>query len=1741
MTVYPFEIDSDQTIIRIDDNLTEVGGESINQLREAVFAIEQELGIHPAGSAGSIANRLDVSLNPDGTIKASALTSVGLATLPIVDNQVANNAGIKEFKLALDYTTSDLHTLIQSNSALLNSLTTFVNNISSDLNLHIAGAGLLSDGSTSARHVLSHIDVNSVPTDPRDPTFVWAGLKDKTGAFRSATQLAQALQQINDDLTGHENAVTGAHIATAISVDPSEFTEIPVSANTAQKVFDYLDDAEVLNMGQHRATQHANAIPRITRSQAINLPDGYRENVVPPTSVLTYLIHAPNTTPVDDLSVGDDLIKFVPTNSNFTFDAKFSQVRVGDIIRVNYGNGVEAAFPIESLRYDPATEWIVRINGVNLFESSDGYATARIDRPLYDTDTAGILAVAAANATPTGSFATLLSSVIVGNPRGAMALGLGFDPGQLNSSHYKLYLEMYPTGNPVDKIISLPAIDVTGDVGATPGSYTLESVVQEINKNFRQIGYNYRFIAFAHEGEVGIMLADAINNVSFAIISGNNSSGTLTTGAFTENVIGGSTLDDFDALGFGTSGSNQASPAFQATWPDETAAQLPTKVIVPLKNRNYIVNGRRRDDFAPTYLANSDGYWDGYISARTPVGLFTVETTYTVSLDLRAAELKPGKTIVVQPAILFSHGNYSDVDYGRFIIKSVNFDLCDCNDAGIQTQITVINGIHGTGLGFGFSSSPPLPVRLYFGEDSVGFNNENVINQTPTSSEFHRLHEIFINDEGKTFSHERARLPRQGETPVLLSTANLHIKDVSPKLRGYRDTDPLVFNKFVRFYVLSYNSTTGEYDGYIGKRVPASNNIISTGPITTGRKNVVTRFYDETNIDFVDLEFEEVTVSPGQSILSTAAPRYVDIELFSSLQPDDELMLLATCEVNWEPSFNQDIVQHVIDRRQFGSVDETDFTTSALDFISSADKLLHSNGVIRGLELDFLGPIVNSGEIFFKGGVAIVNGKVVMVNNMSVTIPQVSNVGSGLPQDITWAVCVNENNDLIPIIVTTTKTQFFATPGSGNYYLPSVTFVELVTNRRDLTPIALVTAHIASLTITDAQDVRRFVAQENLGFELVWTSDDIVGHFHSFDVVKEWINRFENKNNLVKVKGAFSLTSSLDLTGFTAKVEFVGEGATITTTAQKGVLIGNNVTLRNINFIYAPTGSYSAEVNSDNGCIYALLSAANLSNIKIEGCTFTDGLSGASRPPFISFQIRVGFILKNLNITENIFTDNSSTLLGHCAIVVTHDLLGSGTNAAAVSNLFIERNICDNQMILVTSHADGVSALTGLGLNIFNGHIKDNSCSVIGVINSITPNTNIITSHMLTVSGNKCKYIAGLSGSAGTMPSFNVAPTYGIGNAVIDNNSCHWIHVLGQDLTASNQFTDQKITNNSLTANDNNFLDSFETNGDLTDIAIWLVGGHGTNSENHSFIVSNNSINSGFYNSILYKYSIAGIRAASSANISGNIIRGISGANCNGISIALGSGIGTPAKHHIIQNNKIYRDNSTISAYVRVVATSNDDTGICVDNFFDSSTVDGLSEIVVVTPFRWVVDRNKNQVFTTFFGGDTGRLIIGGALGGATADVSDIYGFVSSNTPAYPNFTAIRLNYNTINPVVAPVYQWRIALNGVLPPGVIITQAKLSMKSNHVFNSQGSATFVIEQASPSLSVLASPVSLDFTGAYVANTVLETTITPINSNPSDIVNVIPGSGTNIRVFGQFKDTVGSGFVIDFTSMQIKYRY
>ena len=1793
MSVYPFETDSDEELPRVDDDITEVGGDAINALRDAMFNVQDELGsvesagdgIGPSGSLDSLADRINISINANGTIKASALTSVGLVVLPITDNQVANAAGIKEFKLDLDFSTVDLNTLIQANILLLGTLNTFANDTATTLNSHMGGSP-----DSSLRHVGSHIDLNAAPTDIRDVDYTWSGLQDKDGAERTATTVAEALDQINTALVTHQNLTTvspEAHPASAISVDGTNFVEIPEQVNDVQSALEALDNIDAIRLGRHRSTMHSNGVTKDARTQSFNKADGYRQEVVPVTPATTHVAHGPpGVMPIDNTITGDDLLVFKPDNSNFLFDAQFGQVRVGDHVRINYGNGLEAQTRVESLRFTPGSEWVVRTVKTNLRDTDgdgyDGYdAYVRIDRPLFDTGTHGILAVAPANITPEATFPGQLGSLIVGNPRGAMALGNGFDPNQLDATHYLLHIEFYPSGNPADRVIALPGIDVTGNLGATVGRYTIDDVVQETNNGFRAAGSNYRFIAFEHSnGNFGIMLADAIGGASFAIMNGDNGSGTLVEGAFTDNVVGSARPENFDALGFGFNRANLASPTFQTTFLDSTAARLPTKVIFPYKERDYVVNGRRRDTFGPTYLGsldtNGDGYWPASIIARTEVGISTVEVTYEIDLDLRPAELRPGKTLVVQPTVGFSDGSYQDVDYGRFIIKDVTFVTGCPGPVFSKTQITVINGIHATGSATGFSSASGLAVNLFFSEDSVGIAGSNMVdlvssNGCSPGTNYHRLHEVYVTDEGKTFAHERARIPLQTETTANLSTARWHVTDVSPKLRGFLDDNGTNFRRYVRLVILS--TSNREFSGYIGKSDGIAPGIERFGVVSTGSKNVPVRFYDESNIDYIEVIFRDDSIAggSGDTIMSTQDDRAVDIEIFPSLALDDELLKLATCEVNWQPDTGIDNIEYVRDCRPHGSISETEFTQSAKDFIQAGDRHLHANGVIRGLDLREQSAD-DDRVLFFNGGAAVVDGAVINVNQGSVTIPEVFLSTDTKPATVNWAICVDKKGNFVPIILTTTKQQYFAEDNiSGNiYYLPSVTFVELTNDRKDLTLISTITATISSVSLGSIDEARRFVGNETANIPLTWvdSSNNTVGHFRSFEAVRVWLNGqgIESddpgiKNNKVYVKGTIEINETVDLSLITVPVFFEGDGVgsrfEIKNSVENGFILKSNLTFKNIFFDYeSNNGSSSDLIVNGNGALYAGVLPTDgstnfpLENILIEDCTFYKSTEGGTRSSFINIELLGEATLENIVINRCKFQDfGGSTRANQAAIAIVHD--NTGTLPALMMDCKITNNVCNKkQGIHIISSENMDLDFNGPGIHAFGVDISNNSCGVIGYqFSSVleqNPDLDTVSSGDTknrimgaTISGNSCLFITHTSSTGkmwDTISNTNTFNTSANGYVKIINNTVSWIQVIAKSNEGDDEQALLEISNNTLITSDPLLLEIWNDGArnqfnPMENIAIAVDVGLLVTTDAAPLITNNKIINT---TGLLY---FRGIQTFSDGvTITGNIIEGFSDDGILAITLGL-----DPLKAHVISNNIINRKSQDIVSYITVASFFTLSAGMIVDNFFDSPTVDGSSEDVInftispSTGSSWVIERNKNQTGVITLGPTNGNfahgdnqlfvpltILTGNPYNPTNGASFDPAGVGAIYRPSEGDKFFVTYDTSVANDEVRTV-TLDISLEEVLPKNVEIISAEITASADAVaVHSVLSLGFVVARLIALQNIIDTDTIL-FTDSYTPDDKLKATV------PGTGLRTGVGSGAKLQI--QFTIQSDSDLKID----------
>jgi len=1419
MSNYPNKYDDDTSLPRVDDNIVEIGSLAINQLRSAVFIIERELGLNISGSSGSLAARIALCINPDGTLKPAAIVAAGAIVGPVTDLEVSPTAAIAESKLALAHNTTSLFTDLNLTKNDLINLTDLFSELSTDFVRHLSGVASISIPTINGRHVVSHIDINSEPSDSRDPNFGWPGGESPKNRFGQSrgSNLALFLRSLNQELLRHFRADglvhtdgyadTISHPARSVSLDSSGFFIIPKTIKDVQEFAESIDKTNFLSINNHQQNHHANGISRTCRGVILNT-DGYGA-AVPFTPVKTYLRHANVSSIVDDNNVGDDIIEFIPGNDAvFKFDSEFGKVKPGYIITVDYGD-LKVQYLIDSIRftYDgavpPNRKYIVRIAGRNIRESA--LAIARIDKPLFSENKSGVLALSAVN----NQF-NQNGSLLLGHPKAAMCLGLGFDPNNFGPSNYNLYLAIYPYGDPVTKTINLPPIDVTGNLGATPGKYTLDSIVQSTNDALHRAGFNYRFIAFQSSGEFGIMMSDSILNAGFSIISGVVNNIGVLVGTLVNNVIGDAS-NNLDPLGLGRSNANVASASYRSGFITIEQSQTSANIFVPLNAKNYYVDGIERsslrqvsDGYVDTF---KDGYWLATISEKNIFPSQTVRVKYEIPLDLSKAELIPGKTLLVQPVTPSTTIN--DFDYGRFIIENVTFDACD----GVvnKTIIEVYNGVHAAGNPVA-ATSLGIKVRIYFGDESVSFDKLNVINSTSTDL-FKRYFEIYVDSATHTFTHERARFNRN-TTNVSLATANI-IK-VSSKLRGYDSA----LNKKITLFIQSYNQTDGTYTGYLCR-----DSINNLGPAITGKRGTVTRFYDETNVDHIDILFDFNTIPVSFTNESLV------IDLFPSLIQDLEVFFLGSCQLD-DPTKK---VSYIRDVRQFGNVSEKELTTSALDLISSGDRHLHQNGVVRGFDQ----VSVAGNQLSFTGGLALVNGRLLEQNHFKIGIPIVQEYISGSPYNkILWAVCVDDRGDIRTLPLTdydstislsnnpTREVTLFNPVNSSTYTVESTTFQKIAIARKDLTLLYLVVSDVTnattfSLTVSDA---RKFARDSSANIPIVWTSNQINGNFNTLTGLNNWLRYNTTHNNIVRLKGIFTLTSPISL-AYDYPVKFEGDGAIFRCTPAVGassIQLGSNVTLDGIRLEYTPAtadSSYTSTnlVNSNAGVIDCLAGSvtAPVTNVTIQNCEFV--ISSVDHYAALNFRYpSSGGAFQNVILQNNRFSCTATGEVKRAVIAVTGNTTSGATTCYAV-NFVIKENICDrNQLISFSSTANGNNIR---GIIAIKCKIQDNICGAINILTRqdtplSTVNGTVIRDkeNMLFVDQNTCRFIysgagTGLVYQGGVRPNVNFPTGVFSGSWIIQNNTCSWIHLgIRTPTDPTVQVPSVVIRNNRITAYNVTFI-----------------------------------------------------------------------------------------------------------------------------------------------------------------------------------------------------------------------------------------------------------------------------------------------------------------------------------------------
>jgi hypothetical protein len=1229
MSQFPVLQDDDRTLPPVHDNITEIGAEAINACREAIFNIESELGLTSSGTCGTLSNRLDVSFNLDGSIKPSIFTGLGLLYGPISNVNVAVDAGIIESKLKLDYSTSYLYGLLQG---ILSNMDQYANWIQSQGNKRLAQL---------------EADLQRLRSDLDALTLAFHGHQKKDGSESTSTTITTAGGKVFLD--------SYAHHSSGLYADSSNFLAIPRNLKDVQAILEYIDLNATFqkSAGGSGLIVGSTGIIRKTRSSNYygvskleNLGDilVYLDVDGNPVKGYTYLSSNGQN---DSITNGDDVVELKPSNTSFAVDQQFALVREGDVATITYlnysgGSALSVRSYIKEHRYEyddisGTRKLILRLDTKNVEQrmgsltDDSQHVKVVISRPNYHLHRDGVFALAAVN-----NDVSIAPSLVLAPPTSAQVIGRDFDPNQIDQRHHNLYLVLYPTGKPANGFIQLPAVDVSGNAGATPGLYTLESVVAATNAAFRRPGFNFRFVAFSHDGEFGIKMLDSYSGAAFSIVNGaldtNGNFNQVNTEAFYPNnviglysyaypSIGGNPTSENDVepgdpLGLGARGANAASPVWgliPATNP--STVFNPTKLFFPQRKSTVGINGndveRFKTDVAQTLTDPfGDNYWEATILSRNtislPGGQILNKATYRLGTTskMSTARLAPGTTITALPAYGYENISYQN-NYGRFIVESVSSVLKSGSTTEYDTDIAVYDSVHGSLTGGSSLLSTGQPLKLYFDHGNVVSNAENAFDQAASSySKLYSIKEVYTKQDGSTFVHERARhiSGSSGDLTKQINGVNLYgfnesiqyrLMGISPKMQGYSRGGLKVITLNV-----STLSAGGAFKAYLCKYSSGAgvNSVSHKGPEIVGRYGEITRIYDETFVDYID-----VYVDPASSLTPITNSK-LDIQVFDAISSNEEYILAGT--YTYDNALKK--ILFVNDKRQFGNISERDLSSSALNYISAADKAVHMNGVIQGFDLystDAIGndqETITSNRLRVKGGAALVSGKVCNLNDQNVVFRHIAVVpdpvnSPSVTTSATWALVVNQDADLEQMLITDTgalTTVRFTNPDTGvstNYTMESYRFQDVVENKR-VTPLYLVVRDKNAYVALSTTDVRRYASNIESSFDVV-VSDKSYDGFRTLSSALTWIKSISSENTKLVIKGVAGLVSKpVDLSVLNG---LVIEGRGSATLNCSTLTFGDNMSVTGL------TVNASSIVIPDNKSVKLERCTVNLSSMTI--------------------------------------------------------------------------------------------------------------------------------------------------------------------------------------------------------------------------------------------------------------------------------------------------------------------------------------------------------------------------------------------------------------------------------------------------------------------------------------------------------------------------------------------------------------
>lgn len=520
MSRYPSALDDVDNLPTVRDNLTDIGGDLLNRLRDSILAVERALGINIQGTFADLASRLAVIINPDGSINKQAFQAIGGIFGPIRNDDIDPNAKIAESKLVLNYPTALLQDEIKTLDARNAGLIDLIMSANAGLQEHISRA----TGAHRATAIAT--DVQSSPVQSSTAT-----LK----IDQSNVQLV--LQQL---YAGHINFYPGVnsnlltltnspHQADQIFYD-NRNTELPT--NSVQGAIDNLFLKGDSFITDHQRQLHSNGIQRrVERVDTQNASGIGRGRVL--ISAFTGRVQYPNSS--SDTSIFIDIpiqqgasiagVPLVTLNTDGTTEA--IPVDVDDSLQITDPLGTQYALvPITDLKINPVTDPTTNITtnylvGINVFYNPDvfsaiftangitssnpvlvatGSVYQKIDVAGNDNALNCVARVLKPNSVAEPDLSSGVSEIMVAHPNAATIVSSGF-----NASALARRADGYFDRN-FTSVLTLVVDDgYTYQVTIVPNSpvdITLDTVVAKANLEF--LKQNIPLTAYRHGQELAI-------------------------------------------------------------------------------------------------------------------------------------------------------------------------------------------------------------------------------------------------------------------------------------------------------------------------------------------------------------------------------------------------------------------------------------------------------------------------------------------------------------------------------------------------------------------------------------------------------------------------------------------------------------------------------------------------------------------------------------------------------------------------------------------------------------------------------------------------------------------------------------------------------------------------------------------------------------------------------------------------------------------------------------------------------------------------------------------------------------------------------------------------------------------------------------------------------------------------------------------------------------------------------------